>query len=336
MMEHARKQPRRHREGAAQRAKRQPGDHRLPMPRAAALRLTRIVRWVVLLSVSFLLWPSPAQAAEVAVLLDGNVPQYREAQAAAKAVLPDAPALDVNAPDLKAQLERIAANAGVILAIGHKAMTLAQGSGATVVFCMVLGPSASTAKNVTGLRLEVEPSLQLSLIKRVHPTARRLGMIFDSRTFGSYAQAATQAASAQGITLVTRPVSDGKEVRAALADIAGSIDGLWLVPDPALVNIEIFNFLLVSTLERKIALFGFFADFTRRGALASIAPDYSEIGKQAAKLAAELSEKPPAARLPLPAAIASPGGLTINAKTARQLGIELSDEVQASAKQVVR
>jgi ABC-type uncharacterized transport system substrate-binding protein len=161
-------------------------------------------------------------------------------------------------------------------------------------------------------------------------------MIFDSRTFGSYAQAATQAASAQGITLVTRPVSDGKEVRAALADIAGSIDGLWLVPDPALVNIEIFNFLLVTTLERKLALFGFFADFTRRGALASVAPDYAEIGKQAAKLAADLAGKPAAARSPLPPSLASPGGLTINAKTARQLGIDLSDDVQAAAKQVYR
>ncbi len=278
----------------------------------------------------------PAQAAEVTVLLDGNVAQYREAQSAAKAVLPEATMLDVSAPDLKPQLERTASAGGVVLAIGHKALLAAQGSGATVVFCMVLGPSASPAKNVTGLRLEVAPSLQLSFIRRVHPGARRLGMIYDARSWSAYVQEATQAATAQGLTLVPRAVSDAREVRAALGEIAGNIDALWLIPDPTLVNIEIFNFLLVSTLERKLALFGFFADFTRRGALASIAPDYAEIGRQAGKLAAELAGKPAAARSPLPASLASPGGLTINAKTARQLGIELSDEVQATAKQVYR
>ena len=298
-------------------------------------------RWVqqfgaLLLGVWLALASLPAHAAEVTVLLDGNVAQYREAQSAAKGVLPDAAMLDVSSPDLKPQLERTASVGGVILAIGHKALLAAQGSGATVVFCMVLGPSASPAKNVTGLRLEVAPSLQLSFIKRVHPGAKRLGMIYDARTWNAYVQEATQAATAQGLTVVPRAVSDAREVRAALSEIAGNIDALWLIPDPSLVIIEIFNFLLVSTQERKLALFGFFADFTRRGALASIAPDYAEIGKQAAKLASELASKPPASRSPLPASLASPGGLTINAKTARQLGIELSDEVQASAKQVYR
>lgn len=283
-----------------------------------------------------LLWAQPAAAAEIVVLSDGNVPQYREAQAAAKGALAEAQTLDVSAADLKPQLERTAAAGGVVLAIGHKAMLAAQSSGATVVFCMVLGPSASPAKNVTGLRLEVAPSLQLAQIKRVHPAARRLGMIYDARTWSAYAKEATESATAQGLTLIARPVSDAKEVRAAFSEIAGSIDALWLIPDPSLVNIEIFNFLLVTTLERKLALFGFFADFTRRGALASVAPDYTEIGKQAAKLAAELAAKPAAARSPLPPSLASPGGLTINAKTARQLGIELSDEAQASAKQVYR
>lgn len=283
-----------------------------------------------------LLGAAVAEAAEVLVLSDGSVPQYREAQAAAKGVLPDAQTVDVNAPELKPQLERAAAAGGVILAIGHKALLAAQGSGATVVFCMVLGPSASPAKNVTGLRLEVAPSLQFSFIKRVHPGARRLGMIYDARTWSAYAKEASEAATAQGLTLVSRPVSDAKEVRAAFAEIAANIDALWIIPDPALVNIEIFNFLLVTTLERKLALFGFFADFTRRGALASVAPDYAEIGKQAAKLAADLAAKPAAARNPLPPSLASPGGLTINAKTARQLGIDLSDDVQAAAKQVYR
>ena len=100
---------------------------------------------------------------------------------------------------------------------------------------------------------------------------------------------------------MSRPVSDAKEVRAAFAEIAANIDALWIIPDPALVNIEIFNFLLVTTLERKLALFGFFADFTRRGALASVAPTTLKSANRPPKLAADLAAKPaaaPAARYP--------------------------------------
>ena len=276
----------------------------------------------------------------VVIVTDSKVPQYREAQSAAQQVLPDGQLLDVNDPELRPQLDRATAASAVLLAIGSKALLAAQSTGASVVFCMVLGPSVGSAvgaaKNITGLRLEVAPSVQFGFIRRVHPKAKRLGVLFEPRAWAPYVKEATQAAQEQGLTLVTRPVADARDVRGALAEIAGDIDALWLLPDPTLVSVEIFNFLLVSTLERKIALFGFFADFTRRGALASVAPDYTEIGRQAAKLAAELAAKPAAARSPLPPSQASPGSLSLNAKTARQLGLDLSDDAQSAAKQVVR
>jgi len=275
-----------------------------------------------------------ASAGGVAVLTDSRVVQYREAMSAAKEILKDSPVMEVSAPDLQQQLALNKSE--VVLAIGQKALLAAQQAGATVVFCMVLGPSAVAAKTVTGLRLEVSPEVQLDSFRRIHPAAQRLGVIYDARTWSGYLKEATQAASTRGVTLVTRSVSGAREVRSALNDIAGNIDALWLMPDPQLVTVDVFNFLLVFTLERKIALFGFFEGFTRAGALASVAPDYAAIGRQAAKLAAELAAKPPESRLPLPPSVASPGVLTINAKTARQLGLDVPEEVQGKASQVYR
>lgn len=275
-----------------------------------------------------------AEATGVAVLTDSRVSQYREALQAAKEVLRDAPVLEVSAEDISQQVERAAP--AVVLAIGQKALLVAQKSGLPVVYCMVLGAAAVSTRNVTGLRLEVAPEAQLEAWHRVHPQARRLGVIYDPRNFSGYVQDAQKAAAARGVRLVLKPVVEALKVRAALEEIAGDIDALWLLPDPQLISADMFNFLLVFTLERKLALFGFFESFTRLGALAAMAPDYAAIGRQAARLSQEVAAKPAETRLPLPPSLLSPGVLTINAKTARQLGIDLPDDVQSKAKQVYR
>jgi putative ABC transport system substrate-binding protein len=97
-----------------------------------------------------------------------------------------------------------------------------------------------------------------------------------------------------------------------------------------------FNYLLVTTLERKIALFGFLDSFTQAGALASISPDYAEIGRRAGRLAQDIFSKPEAARLPVPAPQAGPGALTVNLKTARQLGLDVPQSALGKARQVFR
>lgn len=275
-----------------------------------------------------------APPSRVVIVTDGRVAQYREALNAAKTALQNPPVLELSAPDLGAQLQSAAP--AVVLAIGQRAIQATMNSQPQlpVVYCMVPGGAAPTARNVTGVRLEVQPEQQLALLRRVHPDVKRLGVLYDPRSFGSFVAEASKAAGAAGISLVLRPVGDGMAVRTLLGQLIDSIDALWLLPDPGLITADMFNFLLVYTLEHKVALFGFFDSLTRAGALASVAPDYPQIGKLAARLAAEIAAKPAESRLPLPPVQWSPGTLSINANTAQQLGIELSSEAQAKASQV--
>ena len=215
-------------------------------------------------------------------------------------------------------------------------MIQAQKAQLPIVYCMVLGSAAPAVRTVTGVRLEVQPEQQLMLLRRVHPEAKRLGVLYDPRTFSGFVAEVSKAVGASGVTLVSRPVSDGLAVRPALTQMIEGIDALWLLPDPSLITSDMFNFLLVYTLEHKVALFGFFDSLTRAGALASVSPDYPQIGRLAARLALDIAAKPPEARLPLPAAQWSPGVLSINANTAQQLGVDLSSQAQAKASQVYR
>jgi putative ABC transport system substrate-binding protein len=131
-------------------------------------------------------------------------------------------------------------------------------------------------------------------------------------------------------------VADAKDVKNALNDLAGKIDVLWLVPDPHLFSPDMFRFVLGFTLDHKIALLGFLDSFTQSGAVASMSPDYRDIGRRAMRLALGIAGRTPEQRVPVPAPMTSPGTLTINLKTARQLGIDIPDALINKARQVYR
>jgi putative ABC transport system substrate-binding protein len=287
------------------------------------------MKWIALWG---LLWTSTAWAGGVVALTDTRVAQYREALTAAQQVLgASGKVIDASAPDATDQLNR--ADPAVILAVGQKALETAKTRTTPTVFCMVLA-GAMGSRTVTGVKLEVPAAAQLEELKLVHPKARRVGIIYEPKASGPMVEEAVKAAGRLGLTVVSRPVADAKAVRPALLEIADGIDVLLLMPDPHLITSEMFAFLLSFTLERNIALFGFFESFTKAGALASFAPDYVEIGKRAAKIALDLSAKPTDARVPVPALVGSPGVLTINVKTAKRLGIDLPAAVLSKARKV--
>jgi putative ABC transport system substrate-binding protein len=277
-----------------------------------------------------------ALGAGVVTVGDEKVPQYREALGGARDVVKDAALIDPGAADAADRIKK--SDAAVILAVGQKALQVARSAAPSTptVFCMVLGAAAAPSRTVTGVKLEVAASSQLQLIKQVDPQAKRVGVIYEPKASAAFLDEALKSAGSLGLTLVARPVADAREVRSALSEISDGIDALWLTPDPRLISAEMFNFLLVFTLEHKIALFGFLDSFTQAGALASVAPDYAEIGRRAARMAADLSAKPPDARVPVPAPTSSPGVLSVNVKTARRLGVEVPDSALSKAKQVYR
>ena len=94
------------------------------------------------------------------------------------------------------------------------------------------------------------------------------------------------------------------------------------------LGVDIFKFLLTTSLESKVPLIGFSQGQAKAGALLTLEVDYQEMGREAAA----------AAKRALAGNAASPqapaGSLYINGKTAQMLGVTLSPSVKAQTKEV--
>lgn len=263
--------------------------------------------------------------------------QYQQALAAARpAVGTIAAEVDPAAPDARQRLQALAPE--VVLAIGQRSAALARETlpQTPIVVSMVLKKSAGFSRTVTGIPLEVGIREQLERFHKVYPAAKRLGLVYSPSAAGDLLKDASEAASALGLTLVARPVSDPKQIRTAAAELIGSIDALWLLPDPKLITKEVFTFLLVFMMDRRVPTLGFVESFTNAGALASVSPDFAEAGRRAGVLVAEIANRPADRRLPVPAPVVGQGKLSINMKTAAQLGIRVPEAAVGSADMLVR
>jgi putative ABC transport system substrate-binding protein len=286
------------------------------------------MRWALLIG----LVPSISLAGAPLIVAEMKVPQYREAVTALMHQVPDAVQVDPG----QVTAEQVN-NASLVVPVGQKAYTQVRSiaPSAVVVFSMVLGAtSAMSTASVTGVPLEVDATGVLKLIKAISPKFRRVGVIYDSKTAQLVIDEAQKAAASVGVTIVTKSVASPVEVRDALSSLAGSIDVLWLPADPKLFPKELVSFLLGFAAERNLPLVGFLDAFTQAGALASVSPDYVDIGEQTGRLVAEILARPDGKRLPVPALRYSSGKLTLNKSTAKALGIEVPDAVIAKAKQV--
>jgi putative ABC transport system substrate-binding protein len=264
------------------------------------------------------------------VVVEGKVEQYRTAAAAVAARLPDAAQVEPADPALADKVHA----ASVVVAVGRNALAAAkaQAGKKPVVFCMVLGVTEGDfSDSVTGVPLESDPKEMLGRIRAVLPKAKTVGVVYDPKQSGMLIERAKAAASAAGLTLTLKPVSGGAAARDAYDEIASSVDALWLPPDPKLYSRELSTYLLTSASERRLPLFGFLESFTRAGALASVSPNYADVGDRAGQLAATIAAKPEAKQLPVPGPVYAPGDLSLNLSTARALGLEIPQAAVASA-----
>lgn len=297
----------------------------------------------LLLVLASVVQATPAAAARVAVLMSASVEEYDEAVRGFKSAAPNQ-ALTLY--DMDGDLERgrklldeidSRLKPDLVVAVGIWALraVVNRPPSAPVVFAMVLNPPSvisPDARNITGASLNVPVEQQMWLFKQLG--VKRIGVIYNPAKTGYLVRRAQAVARDDGIEFVTREVNAPKDAIGAIDSIQDGVDGLWLVPDETVLSQTVVDHMLLLSYRRKLPLLGVSARHAQMGALFAMSfASGEDIGRQAGELAQAILRGRAVADVPYTSARMV--YLTVNLKTAQQLGLEIPKAIRARATSLI-
>ena len=169
--------------------------------------------------------------------------------------------------------------------LAHKAVTEKN----RLVVAMVADPAGAGLldhRATSVVSMDVPCTAQVELISGVLPSARTVGVVYNSATpRGVRAIDSFKAALPPGWKLVAIDVSTKQSISEAIDEMLGSSpDVVWTYPDSKLYDSATIQNLLQDSLRRKIPVFGFSVGFVRAGALIGVGIAPPDQGRQAANL----------------------------------------------------
>lgn len=226
----------------------------------------------------------------------------------------------------------------LIFALGAKAAWLAVNElpGVPVVHVAVLDPARYGIEGafVTGVGMELPPDVVVSQFQLFAPDVDSIGIIVSRDNAGADVEGAIDAARRAGYQVVVRRVQRSNDVRRNFTRLRRQVDALWLLPDPIVVTPENFRTLRDEALRSRLPTLAYSEHLVRAGAYMAVAPDWDEVGRQAAALAARILAGTTAAEVQ-PVAPDKPR-VVINGDTQEALGIKLDDVLLDFVDEVVR
>jgi putative tryptophan/tyrosine transport system substrate-binding protein len=183
--------------------------------------------------------------------------------------------------------------------------------------------------NVTGIRDTPPIHEQIKLIKTLLPTAKIVGVLYNPGDSGSVAslEVIQKEAAQQGLTLVYGTPLKSSDIQAAVLQLVGKVDALYVPLDNMLVS----AMKTVSSLALKytIPLFSADSGSVEAGAFACLGYSYGQVGRTTGDLVADILEgKDPKT---IPVASPSTTEFFVNSKALKALKLTLPEELSKKA-----
>ncbi|MTK08775.1 MAG: ABC transporter substrate-binding protein [Hungatella sp.] len=223
----------------------------------------------------------------------------------------------------------------LILAIATPAAQAVAGatSEIPVLITAVTDPAASDlvesnevpGGNITGTSDLTPVKEQISLLKKILPDAKTVGVLYCTAESNSEIQAkmAKEAIEAAGMTAVDYTVSSSNEIQTVVTSMVGKVDAIY-APTDNTIAAGMTTVAMIAN-ENKIPTICGEEGMVKAGGLATYGIDYYELGyltgKQAVKI---LTEGADVAKMPIEYLPLEKCKLSVNEETAKTLGIDLS------------
>lgn len=200
-----------------------------------------------------------------------------------------------------------------------------------IIFSMLLNPAGaniiggagSQESNVTGVSMDVSPELQLELLKKNLPSAKKVGLLYSSHSLVFLSELQSAAVKAD-LEIVSIDVESNIGVPAALKSLAGKVDVLLLCPDNKIWDKDSLSFVLRYGTENRISIVGFAPYLAKAGALMAYSYDFDDLGRQTASLVIKvLNGKLPSEIMP---ETARKINYVINTSVGDNLGVKFSSD----------
>ena len=241
-------------------------------------------RLVLLILALATLLPSLAQAYDILVLQSSRAAAYEEVLNGFRSGQNVSQRVVVLADYAEVDVVRIVREdrPRMILAVGDAAVTASRTvKNLPVVSVMALGihNRKYTPSNLTGISMFVHPEQYVGMLKSMQ--IRRVGVVYNEEKSGWYLQMARKAASAAGLKLVVREISEPREAIGQLASLAGKVDALWMLPDTTAVTRETSEAYFRFGLQNSVPVISFAPGYLGLGAAAVLEIDRAALGRQA-------------------------------------------------------
>jgi putative tryptophan/tyrosine transport system substrate-binding protein len=209
-----------------------------------------------------------------------------------------------------------------------------------IVFAAVTDPVAAgllknpkkPGGNITGVSDLWPIASELQLIRKILPSARTIGIVYDPGDPSAAATMSvlTEECNRQGFRLVTRPVTASNEVPQALASLGSGIDLIFTANDVTVT--AAFPALVEFSVRNKKPLFAGDYSSVQRGAIAAVGQSYYNVGVAAGKIIRQLGAGTSPGSIPV--VYTSGAEVYLNASAAEQMGVQLPQGVLQGAKKV--
>lgn len=207
-----------------------------------------------------------------------------------------------------------------------------------IVFSAVTDPLAAGLvssldhhkEKVTGVRDAPPIKEQIEFIKTLLPKAKTIGVLYNPGDNGSVAslEIIHKQAKAQGLTVVEATPMRSSEVQAAVLQLIGKVDAIYVPLDNMLVSA--MQTVASLALRNDVPLFSADSESVKAGALACLGYSYSAVGTKTGAIVADILE----GKDPAEITVASPDtkDIFINRQALEKLKITLPEGVRKEAR----